>query len=86
MEKQSRYCNCVQQPNDNESFLKSCFGYQGSAINRGEAGDECLECGLFERCYKVSINVSLRQIHHQLRPLSAMRASLIDIVNITMKK
>ena len=45
---------------------KDCFGDQGGAMLGGEPATECLTCGLFDKCHKVTIAAYLQGINTDL--------------------
>lgn len=45
---------------------KECFGDHGGSILHSETPYECIDCGLFDKCYKITISSSLQAIASDL--------------------
>ena len=46
--------------------LPECFGTQGLVMLDGDMPTECLECGVFEKCHKITLGACLHSISNDL--------------------
>ncbi len=51
---------------ENERDSKECFGQQAEDILYGEPPYKCLDCGIFDKCHKITVAACMQAISTDL--------------------